>query len=281
MIYLLTVNYNSSNLVTKLLASLSVSSNFDCKTLIINNSPEDYSIYQLKSESVFILEAGENLGFGVGCNLGIKWVFERNPQAIIWLINPDAYFVENNLDQIQSFFEKHPLISILGTIVHNPKGEVWFSGGRFIPKTGSILAEDLLTNTDAPYVPCDWISGCSLIINLRKFCDYPKFDPAYFLYYEDFDFCRRYAEQGHLIAITKEFSIVHQPSSITDRNIFRKIKNSTYSYLLTQERYTNNIILTIRLSRIIIYALILMFFKPKLSLGKFVGVSNYLLRQKL
>ena len=281
MIYLLTVNYYSSNLVAKLISSQSVSPNVECKTLIINNSPEDNSIYQLKSESVFILESGENLGFGVACNLGIKWVFERDPQALIWLINPDAYFVENNLDKIQPFFEKYPQISILGTIVHDPKGEIWFSGGRFIPQTGTIVHEDLLTNTDATYVPCDWISGCSLIINLRKFCDCPYFDPAYFLYYEDFDFCRRYAQQEHLIAITKEFGIIHQPSSITNRNIFRKIKHSTYSYLLTQERYTNNVILTIRLSRTIIHALLLMFVKPKLSLGKFVGVLNYLFGQKL
>ena len=275
MIYLLTVNYNSSNLVAKLISSLSVSSNIDCTTLIVNNSPEDNSIYQLKSESVFILESGENLGFGVACNLGIKWIFERDPQAIIWLINPDAYFVENNLDKIQSFFAKYPQISILGTIVHDPKGKIWFSGGRFIPKTGAIITEDLLTNTDAAYVPCDWISGCSLIINLRKFRDSPNFDSAYFLYYEDFDFCRRYAQQGHLIAITKEFGIIHQPSSITNKNIFRKIKHSTYSYLLTQERYTNNIILTVRLSRILIYALLLMFVKPKFGLAKFVGVFNY------
>ena len=281
MIYLLTVNYNSSDLVAKLISSLSVSPNVDCKTLIVNNSPEDNSIYQLKSESVFILEAGENLGFGVACNLGIKWIFDRDPQAIVWLINPDAYFVKNNLDKIQAFFEKYPEISILGTIVHDSKGEVWFSGGRFIPQTGAIVNEDLLTNTDAPYVPCDWISGCSLIINLRKFSDCPQFDPAYFLYYEDFDFCRRYGNQGHLIAITKEFGIVHQPSSITNRNIFRKIKHSTYSYLLTQKRYTNNVIFTIRLSRIITYALLLIFIKPKLSLGKFVGVLNYLFGQKL
>lgn len=278
MIYLLTVNYNSSNLVAKLIGSQSVSSNVDCKNLIVNNSPEDNFIYQLKSESVFILEAGKNLGFGVACNLGIKWIFERDPQAIVWLINPDAYFVENNLDKIPPFFEKYPQISILGTIVHDPEGKIWFSGGRFIPQTGAIVNEDLLRNTDAPYVHCDWISGCSLIINLRKFSDCPQFDPTYFLYYEDFDFCRRYAQQGHLIAITKEFGIVHQPSSITNKNLFRKIKHSTYSYLLTQERYTNNAILTIRLSRIIIYALLLMFIKPKLSLGKFVGVLDYLTR---
>ena len=281
MIYLLTVNYNSSNLVVKLIDSLSVSPNIDCKIVIINNSPEDKYISELKSESTTILEPGENLGFGLACNLGIKWVFERNPQAIIWLINPDAYFVENNLEKVQGFFEKYPQISILGTIIREPTGEIWFSGGRFIPQTGAILTEDLLTNIDSDYVPCDWISGCSLIINLKTFPDSPYFDPAYFLYYEDFDFCRRYVNQGHLVAITKEFGIIHQPSSITNRNIFRKIKHSTYSYLLTQERYTNNIILTMRLSRIIIYALLLMFLKPKLSLGKFIGVSNYLFGKKL
>jgi N-acetylglucosaminyl-diphospho-decaprenol L-rhamnosyltransferase len=272
-IYFLTVNYYSTNLVAQLINSLSCT-NTQYQTVIINNSPEDDSIHSLQSESVLIIDAGSNIGFGNGCNLGIQWIYTQDTQAIIWIINPDAYLPENNLD-INRFFKLHPEISILGTIIHTPTGEIWFAGGRFIRTTGSILTQDMLTNTDAEYVACDWVSGCSLIINLANFRECPLFDPAYFLYYEDFEFCSRYANKGYLIAITKQFGVLHKPSSITNRNAFLKTKHSTYSYLLTLEQHTNKLVYLLRLIRLISYAILLMFFKPQIALGKLYGTLNY------
>ncbi|NMG19009.1 glycosyltransferase [Brasilonema bromeliae] len=275
MIYFLVVNYYSTNLITKLITSLPSYDSHDYKVVIINNSPDDNSIYHLKSELVLIFNAESNVGFGGGCNLGMKWIYTQDAHGLVWIINPDAYFLEIFLEKVRLFFEGHPKISILGTIVHTTTGEVWFAGGRFISSTGAIITQDLLTNTDTDYVACDWITGCSLIVNLRNFDECPQFDPAYFLYYEDFDFCRRYANQGHLIAVTKQFGVIHQPSSITNKYVFRKIKNSTYGYLLSLDRYTNQWILNIRLLRLISHALILSFVKPQVAFGKFAGVFMY------
>lgn len=278
MIYFLTVNYYSTNLVTKLISSIQASGDIPHKTIVINNSPDDRSIHLLKTESVLILEAETNLGFGSACNLGLGWIYAQKPQAIVWIINPDAYLLKTSLEKVKLFFEAYPELSIVGTIVYTPTAEIWFAGGCFIRQTGAILAQDLLTNSDTAYVACDWVSGCSLLINLGKFHDCPKFDPAYFLYYEDFDFCRHYASLGHIIAVTQQLSVIHQPSAITNRNMFSKIKYSTYSYLLTLEKYTNKLVLLLRLTRLISYALILMLVKPKVAFGKMYGVLLYLRR---
>ena len=274
MIYFLTVNYYSTSLVTKLLSSIQDRTNISHKIVIINNSPEDNAIHLLKSESVLILESGSNLGFGSACNLGLSWIYAQDTQAIVWLINPDAY-IRESVD-ITLFFKTYPELSIVGTIIYTPDAKVWFAGGYFIRKTGSIVTQIL--HSKAAYTYCDWVSGCSLLINLGNFSICPKFDSAYFLYYEDFDFCRRYASSGHLIGVTEQLSVIHQPSEITNRNIFKKIKYSTYSYLLTIERYTNKLILLIRLTRLICNAIILILVKPKLAFGKLYGVLLYLRR---
>lgn len=275
MIYFLVVNYYSTNLVQKLIDSLQNSQHFSYKIVIVNNSPDDNSVNSLNSDSVLIVNAESNLGFGRACNLGLKLIYNENPQAIVWILNPDAYLLENTLHKVNSFFESHPEVSILGTIVYTPTNEIWFAGGCFIPRTGSILAPDMLTTTNSDYVACDWVSGCSLIINLCKFTSVPEFDTAYFLYYEDFDFCRRYANQGYLIAVTKQFGVIHQPSSITNRYVFRKIKHSTYSYLLSLDRYTNKLVFSLRLLRLLIYALFLIPIKSQMALGKLIGILLY------
>jgi GT2 family glycosyltransferase len=280
MIYFLTVNYYSTNLITKLIGSLSSSPDSNYQVIIINNSLDDNSINDLQSKSTIIIDAEKNLGFGGGCNLGLQWIFNQDKQGIVWIINPDAYLPENTLEKAQLFFNSYQQLSILGTIIYTPEQKIWFAGGRFIPKNGAILEVDLLTNNDTDYINCDWVSGCSLIINLNKFSECPLFDHAYFLYYEDFDFCRRYANQGHLIAITKQLSVIHQPSSITNRNIFKKIRYSTYSYLFTINRYTNKSIFTMKLILQIIKATMGLIIKPQAALGKIYGICDYMRNQQ-
>lgn len=141
MIYFLTINYYSTQLITKLLSSIQFSRDIPHQTVIINNSPEDDSIHLLKNESIFIKEAGTNLGFGSACNLGLSWIYAQDPQAIVWIVNPDAYLLKTSVDKVSLFFETYPELSIVGTIVYTPNAKVWFAGGWFIRKTGTIMAQ--------------------------------------------------------------------------------------------------------------------------------------------
>jgi GT2 family glycosyltransferase len=280
MIYFLTVNYYCSDLIGRLIDSISHTPGLDYQIIIVNNSIDDDSIHQFDSPSTLIIDAKKNLGFGVACNLGLEWVYKRDKQAIIWVINPDAYFPENTLDKAKEFLDLHAKLSIIGTIIYTPTNKIWFAGGVFVPATGAILdvnlfTKDLKDHTD--YVSCDWISGCSLIINLENFSECPLFDDAYFLYYEDFDFCRRYANKGHSIAITKNLSVIHQPSSVTNKNVFKKIRYSTYSYLLTINRYTDRSVFWVRFSQQILKAITGVIIKPKAALGKIYGILDYAL----
>jgi N-acetylglucosaminyl-diphospho-decaprenol L-rhamnosyltransferase len=276
-IYFVTVNYHSALFIAKLVYSLTATTtDFNYKIVIINNSPDDKTIQNLASETVLIIETGCNLGFGNACNVGLKWIYQKDTSAIVWIINPDAYFVGNSYLKLNSFFSVYPDISILGTVIRTPCNQIWFGGGRFFSSTGTIKNVDLLTSSNADYVECDWVSGCSLIINLHNFSECPVFDSKYFLYYEDFDFCRRYSHEGYKVAVTKSLSVIHQPSSITNRYMRKKILYSTYSYLMTLERYTNLFILTLRLIKLLGFAIIFIFIQPDVGVGKIQGVYMYL-----
>lgn len=279
-IYLVVVNYYSSDLIERLIQSCSQVYDISYQFVIVDNSPEDRKIEQLKSEKVLVLETEENLGFGNGCNVGLNWVWQCDRKAIVWLINPDTVLEKNTLEQVKLFFSQYRDISILGTAIYTPDGKIWFAGGKYIPSRGAIIEENLLENSaQTPYKNCDWVSGCSLLVNLEKFSACPQFDPEYFLYYEDFDFCQRYRQAGHQIAISDRITIIHHPSSITNRNIGKKLEHSTYSYLLTLKKYAPFPIFLFRFLRLFVYGLILLPIKPKMSLGKLVGISHYLKRK--
>lgn len=221
------------------MGSLAVNSTVPYQLIIVNNSPDDPAIYPLAMEGVVILDAPGNIGYGRGCNLGLMWVYQQDPQAIVWLINPDAYLRENSLDQAWHFWQHYPEVAILGTVIYEPNGQLWFAGGEFNPQNGWIAASQTLkVPATVAYQPMPWVSGCSLFIHLKCFSECPQFDPDYFLYYEDFDLCQRYQKQGYLVAFTPHISVVHYPSSITQRNPDLKFKQGIYSYLIALEKHT-------------------------------------------
>ncbi|NEQ36813.1 MAG: glycosyltransferase family 2 protein [Okeania sp. SIO3I5] len=272
--YFLTVNYYSTELIKKLINSIQLTSHLFQKIIIINNSTDDNSIYQLQSNTIIIINSETNLGYGKACNLGLNWIYTQNPQAIVWLINPDAYLLPDSLEKAHHFLAKNPEISILGTTVYEPTGKIWFGGGKFIPETGKIIANEFISNTEKSTT--DWVTGCSMLINLKKFENCPQFDQDYFLYYEDFDFCRRYVKQGHKIAIAKTISIVHQPSSITNKNPELKLEYSIYSYLLSLEKHTNKSVLIYRLLRITIVALFYLPINYKIASIKLKAIRKFI-----
>lgn len=277
MVYLLTVSYYGAEYLRNLISTLPIAAHL----IIINNAPDDRELQALETEfsdrSLQILNAPHNLGFGQGCNLGLQYLYDRDSHALVWLINPDTHSRSLNLQTLQHLFQQSPHLSILGTTVYTPDERLWFGGGKFIARWGQIQEIDYRDRLQAQdWITCDWVSGCSLVINLANFATCPQFDPAYFLYYEDFDFCQRYRHQGHTIAITDRLSLYHRPSSITDRNPRTKLRHSTYSYLLTLQRYAPLPILLFRLLRLTLNTFLLLPQHSPHSLGKLQGLRDWL-----
>ena len=275
-LYFLTVNYNSSSLLARLLESLSEQNNDKYQVVVVNNSPEDRELSKLDSQHITIIEANCNLGFGKACNIGLNWINNQNNQAIVWLINPDAYFKQDVVKIILPFFKKHSEISILGTIVINSAGEITSAGGTFISGSAAISIINTLPNhLSQDYIKTDWVSGCSLLINCQNFSQCPQFCDRYFLYYEDLDFCLRYGRQGHQIAVTHLIKVIHDTSSITNRDTFQKYKHITHSYLIHIEKHGNYSTFAIANIRMLLNTLRLLVIRPRQSLGKLTGFYNY------
>ena len=259
----------------------SVTAAADCPyhLVVVNNSAGDRQLAALQKANATILESPENVGFGRACNLGLEWIFARDPQALVWLINPDARLPETlSLSELQVFVRQQESLAILGTIIYTDGGEQWFGDGLFDSASGTISSQDLDICDERPFQPCDWVSGCSMLIHFDCFEQCPQFDPAFFLYYEDFDFCLRYRLQGYTVAITHRFSVVHTPSSVTNRNLFNKLNHSTFSYLLVMGRYASASARLWRFLRLVGVAIALLPLRPATAFGKLYGVARYLSR---
>ncbi|MEO1351585.1 MAG: glycosyltransferase, partial [Cyanobacteria bacterium J06635_15] len=179
-LYFVVVNYYSTPLIRSLIGSIeSLEDLSDHHILVVNNSPEDTGVHQLATDikRLSVIEAQTNLGFGHGCNLALQQIYQTNPSAMVWLINPDALLCPNALTSIGTALAEEPDIAILGTGITDTQGEPWFNRGTFNPWLGYIGHRESghrESNQDRPMnlsVPSRWVSGCSLILNLANFPD--------------------------------------------------------------------------------------------------------------
>jgi N-acetylglucosaminyl-diphospho-decaprenol L-rhamnosyltransferase len=281
MIYFLSVNYYSKDFIQELISSLEKSILSPYRLLIVNNSPEEKDIHELNCRHIEIIESGKNLGFGQACNLGIKYVWRQDHNALIWLINPDATIEKDADIYVYKCLKNHPDISILGTGIQSINGNTWFSKGVLNRWTGLIhhsIIEYDDDDAEADILSSDWISGCSLILNLSQFNQCPAFDSSYFLYLEDVDLCWRYSSQGHSIAVTKRILVTHKISSIIGSRTQFMFRHYTFGRLLFLWRHATSIgffIYVLYLIPKIIFLFCGSRSSRKSALGRILGVFDF------
>jgi len=284
-LYFLCVNYHSAALVSDLMHTLEDNQGI----VIVNNSPADQAIHALQSRTfgggqVTVIDAPNNGGFGAGCNLGLQWIYARSPQAIIWVINPDASIVSGAIAQVRRYLSNDPDIAILGTPVLDSKDNLWFGSGRFNRWTGSVtshlaaqpLKQAKRAQAAGQAIPTRWVTGCSIIFNLALLEHCPQFDETYFLYYEDCDLCERYFQQGYAIALLPMPLVVHAVSSITGRYVQAKFVHGTFSKLMFLRRHATPLALGLNLLYLSARAVSETFSHPLTAKGRWQGIWQFL-----
>ena len=244
-IHILTVNYFSSLLVAELLESIRDLGDESIEIVIVDNSPNDASLNALSDQyNVTILRPNNNLGFGEGCNVGLRHIHQQDPAAVVWLLNPDTNLLPNATTIIRNALKSPPYPAVLGTCINTQFGQSWFRGGSFnamlglIPDGNRRPRRKWVSNASI-CEPSQWVSGCSMILDLSKFPDVPAFDKTIFLYYEDVDLCLRLAREGHDTYVTNAVLVEHAVSATTAKNPQSMFRHATFSKLYILSKHAS------------------------------------------
>jgi N-acetylglucosaminyl-diphospho-decaprenol L-rhamnosyltransferase len=279
-IYFITINYHCTDFIRELIAATASLGATNYRFIVVNNSPTDPATATLAElEGVTVIEAASNLGFGSGCNLGLDYVYGQDPEAIVWLINPDAQLTPNAIDYVRECLRQDSAIALLGTRIRDLEGQLWFSQGTFNPWLGTLKHRfadvDCAPRPIATH-PTRWISGCSMIFNLAVFDHCPQFDRQYFLDYEDADISERYYRQGYRLRVTQAVLVNHQVSAITSRSPQAKFQHATFSKLYFLERHGTPLALGLNLLYTALCPLTFWLNYPAMAQGRWLGLLDYL-----
>ncbi|TKJ40288.1 hypothetical protein CEE37_08145 [candidate division LCP-89 bacterium B3_LCP] len=214
------VNWNRRDDTLECLESLSSINYGNYRIVLVDNGSDDGSIEAVRDEhpEVKIIEAGENLRFAGGNNLGLNAISADDD---------DFYLLLNNDTTVEPDFLSHLVaaaadssIGIVGPkiLYHDRPDVIWFAGGIIKPAWGYVRHFGLRQPDDGSFDEPRWVSfltGCCILISKNVIFKVGLLDEGFYLYSEDADYCLRTAKTG--------FKLVYEPRS----RIYHKLSRSS------------------------------------------------------
>jgi GT2 family glycosyltransferase len=149
---------------------------------------------------VTLVESGENLGYGRGCNLALR----RVSTPYVLFMNADAIIDTGDILTMLRFLEEHPKAGMAAPALIEPDGSL--QGTRALPTPLHILAQAAGANggrpdqrpihPGGPPFEAEWLCGAVLLADRLLLEELGGFDPRFFLYFEETDLCRRVRAHG-------------------------------------------------------------------------------------
>ena len=173
---------------------------------------------------VVLLRGQGNVGYAQGCNIAAQCASER----YLLILNPDCMLEPNTLDRLVAMFEGREDDWVATVCLVNSDGSEQLGCRRNLGSPGQWLVEVLglyrlwpnrfggrrinLNGSGSGLAQCQAvpaISGAFMFMPRDTYCAMGGLDPAYFLHFEDLDFCMRLSGRGVPIYFVPSLQCVH------------------------------------------------------------------------
>jgi GT2 family glycosyltransferase len=231
------ISFNTRDLLRECLKSIQdefsrLPAGLSAEVLVVDNASGDGSAEMVESEfcasaiPVRLIRSAVNLGFGAANNLAIAAAQGRYPV----LLNSDAFLHPGALARAIAHMDADPSAGI-GTArqvsrdgapqpsalrFHTIKRDAMMLSGlsAHFPRLRLFAALDWPAAGSSPSEPgktreVDWSPGAFLILRREALQKTGLFDPAFFLYYEEVDLCRRVKAAGYRIMHWPDVVVTH------------------------------------------------------------------------
>lgn len=214
-IYLIILNWNQKENTLETLDSLRKMTYPDYKIVVVDNNSTDGSqeTIRINYPGIILIENKENLGYAEGNNTGIRYALVQGADYI-FVLNNDILVDEGALLCLLEEMERDKSIGVAGPKVYfyTEKNMIQSAGGlihkKFNPLHIGFKELDHGQFDDPREI--DYVSGCAMFIRRNVFEKNGLFDPDYFMYWEETDFCFRAKKAGFKIQIVPQAKIWHK-----------------------------------------------------------------------
>lgn len=192
------LNYNGMRWLPGVLASLAEHCTGDHIVYVVDNGSTDGSLEYVRTQhpGVHVVRLDRNLGYGGAYTRAMPLAFADGCDWVC-LQNSDTLVTPGWLDPLRAAAAADSRIGIMGPVFWRWTADQpnYYMEGR---------CRDIIPFMhDATHRPVDfdWIEGSSFFIRRECHAELGGFDPLYFMYWEDADYCRRARLHGWRVVI--------------------------------------------------------------------------------
>jgi len=258
------VNYKMAELTLRCLQSLQreIEGESGISITVVDNHSEDDVVSLINTsindnafrEQINFIELPKNGGFAYGNNAAIGQVLQHpNPPDFILLLNPDTFVFSGAIQTLLSFMSDNPSVGIAGGRLEEENASVQRSAFRFHSfwselENGlqlGVVSRLLNHKVVAPPAPnqaveTDWVMGAMMMIRREVFEAIGPLDEAFFMYFEEVDFCLRAKRAGWLTWYVPESRVQHLGGKVSENNALSSPARPSYWFHSRRHYFTKN-----------------------------------------
>ncbi|TBW25558.1 glycosyltransferase family 2 protein [Gramella sp. KN1008] len=203
------VTYNAIQWISKCLNSIGN----DYPVVIVDNNSTDNTTEFIQSNfpKTQIISQEVNMGFGQANNIGISKAIEDGAQYV-FLMNQDVYLEKDCLQKLIEFHKSNTQFGILSPVHLNGEGnkiDSLFFKHTSIEYNPDFYSDFVTNNSLREVYEFPYVNAAAWLISKECIETVGGFDPIFFHYGEDHDYCNRLRYHGFKIGILPLIYIKH------------------------------------------------------------------------
>lgn len=212
-ITIIIVNYNQKALLSSCIKSLEKINYPNFEIIIVDNGSKDGSVNYVKSiKRMKLIENEKNLGFAGGNNLALPLVEGK----YILLLNNDTRVTPDFLSILVEEMEKDSGVGVVQPKIVFFDFKTLQAGGSFLTNTGFLYHFGFNQKVDDPEynhkMEIFSANGACMLVRKSLVAKIELFDPDFFNYFEESDFCWRVWLAGYKVIYNPQAVIFHKGS---------------------------------------------------------------------
>jgi len=223
------VTYNGAPWILRCLASLRESAERVAVVVVDNCSTDNTrDLVSVHYPEVELLRSERNVGFGVGNNIAIANLLQRDCE-MVFLLNQDAYILPETLGRLRSFLDEHDEVGVVSPLHCSPdEDQVDMKSFRgYLGIKAPRFSADAVMGRCHSHYRIPGINAAAWLVRSEVFLRVGGFDPLFFMYGEDDDLLERMKEHDVHFALLPSSRVVHlrqSPPSQPPRSWLEKVR---------------------------------------------------------
>jgi len=230
-IFIIVATYNAIPWLSKCFKSTKPYS-----VVVVDNNSIDNTVSFIKDNytSISILPQKENIGFGAANNIGISYAL-RQGADYVFLLNQDAYLEKDTIEKLIEVHKKNDNFGILSPIHLNGKGDRLdqnFSNYVNYAANPDFYSDFVLKKPLPIVYKVPFVNAAGWLISRQCLETIGGFDPVFFHYGEDDNYCQRVLFHGLKIGVVPKVFLKHD----RETRIFKQELDGEKGIFSKQER---------------------------------------------